>query len=158
MTTITPFLWFNDGLEKAIARYRSIFDVEVHDEQRIPDGDPTTDKPLFMAEFSILGQRVMAMNAGPQFPQTEAFSFYVRCDGGQAEVDRYWEALIADGGEESQCGWLRDPWGVSWQIVPVEMERLFADPDQDAAGRAREAMFGMQKLIIADLEAAFRGE
>jgi predicted 3-demethylubiquinone-9 3-methyltransferase (glyoxalase superfamily) len=157
MATITPFLWFDNGLAQAIARYRSVFDVEVHNEQHIEGGDPTTDKALFFAEFSVLGQRVMAMNAGPMNPQTEAFSFYVRCQG-QDEVDRYWDALIADGGTESQCGWLKDPWGVSWQIVPVEMERLFSDPDHAAAGRAREAMFGMQKLIVADLEAAFRGD
>jgi predicted 3-demethylubiquinone-9 3-methyltransferase (glyoxalase superfamily) len=76
----------------------------------------------------------------------------------QAEVDRYWEGLIADGGEESQCGWLRDPWGVSWQIIPAALERLQSDPDRAAADRAMQAMLGMRKIVVAELEAAFAGE
>lgn len=99
----------------------------------------------------------MGMNAGPQFPHTEAFSFYVRC-ADQAEVDRYWDGLIADGGEESQCGWLRDPWGVSWQIIPEALERLQADPDRDAANRVTQAMLGMRRIIVAELEDAFAAE
>ena len=158
MTKITPFLWFDDGLEQAINRYREVFgDVEVHSESRLPMGDDPKSGTIFVAEFSVLGQRVMGMNAGPQFRPTEAFSFHVRCDD-QAEVDRYWDGLIADGGEESQCGWLKDPWGVSWQIIPIALERLQSDPDREAAGRAMQAMLGMQKIIVADLEAAFRGE
>jgi predicted 3-demethylubiquinone-9 3-methyltransferase (glyoxalase superfamily) len=158
MTTITPFLWFDDGLEQAIERYRSVFgDVEVHSEQRMPMGDAPNAGSIFVAEFSVLGQRVMGMNAGPSVRHTEAFSFYVSCED-QAEVDRYWDGLIADGGEESQCGWLKDPWGVSWQIIPTALERLQSDPDREAAGRAMQAMLGMQKIIVAELEAAFRGE
>jgi predicted 3-demethylubiquinone-9 3-methyltransferase (glyoxalase superfamily) len=158
MTTITPFLWFDDGLEQAINRYRDVFgDVEVHSESRLPMGDDPKAGSIFVAEFSVLGQRVMGMNAGPQFPPTEAFSFYVSCDD-QAEVDRYWDGLIADGGQESECGWLKDPWGVSWQIIPTALERLQSDPDREAAGRAMQAMLGMQKIIVADLEAAFRGD
>ena len=155
MTTITPFLWFDDGLERAIERYRTVFDdVEVHSEQRLPGADGGS---ILVAEFSVCGQRVMGMNAGPQFPHTEAFSFYVRC-ADQAEVDRYWDGLIADGGQESRCGWLRDPWGVSWQIIPVALERLQSDLDRAAAGRAMQAMLGMRKIVVAELEDAFAAE
>lgn len=158
MTTITPFLWFDDGLEQAIERYRTVFDdVEVHSEQRLPDAEGAYGGSILVAEFSICGQRVMGMNAGPQFPHTEAFSFYVRC-ADQAEVDRYWNGLVVDGGKESQCGWLRDPWGVSWQIIPEALERLQADPDRDAANRVTQAMLGMGKIIVADLEDAFAAE
>lgn len=158
MTTITPFLWFDDGLEQAIERYRTVFDdVEVHREQRLPDGDGTFGGAILVAEFSVCGQHVMGMNAGPQFPHTEAFSFYVRC-ADQAEVDRYWDGLIADGGEESQCGWLRDPWGVSWQIIPEALERLQADPDRAAANRATQAMLRMRRIVVAELEDAFAAE
>lgn len=158
MTTITPFLWFDDGLEQAIERYRTVFDdVEVHSEQRLPVGDAAFGGSILVAEFSVCGQRVMGMNAGPQFPHTEAFSFFVRC-AGQAEVDRYWNGLVADGGQESQCGWLRDPWGVSWQIIPDALERLQSAPDRDAANRVTQAMLGMRKIIVADLEDAFAAE
>jgi predicted 3-demethylubiquinone-9 3-methyltransferase (glyoxalase superfamily) len=98
----------------------------------------------------------MGMNAGPHFPQTEAFSFYVRC-ADQDEVDRYWDGLIADGGQPSQCGWLKDPWGVSWQIVPEALERLSLAPDREAALRVQRAMLGMQKIVVADLEKAYAG-
>lgn len=118
MTTITPFLWFHSGLDDAIARYREVFgDVEVHAHDDYVGGETgDADDSTLVVEFSVLGQRVIGMNAGPHFPQTEAFSFYVRC-AGQDDVDRYWDGLIA-GGQESQCGWLKDPWGVSWQICP----------------------------------------
>ena len=161
MTTITPFLWFDDGLRDAIQRYREVFgEVAVEADDLYPGGDTEATEPesahTLVMEFTVLGQRVMGMNAGPHFPQTEAFSFYVRC-ADQAEVDRYWDGLIAGGGQESQCGWLKDPWGVSWQIVPEALERLSLDPDRAAALRVQQAMFGMQKIIVADLEAAFRG-
>lgn len=159
MTTIIPFLWFDTGIDDAIARYREVFgDVEVHAHDEYTGGETgDADVSTLVVEFSVLGQRVMGMNAGPEFPQTEAFSFYVRC-AGQDEVDRYWEGLIAGGGRESQCGWLKDPWGVSWQIVPEALERLQLGPDREAALRVQRAMLGMRKIVVAELEAAYAGK
>jgi predicted 3-demethylubiquinone-9 3-methyltransferase (glyoxalase superfamily) len=158
MTTITPFLWFDGGLLPAIERYRSVFgDAAVTTRDDFPGGEHgEADVSTLVVGFTVLGQRVMGMNApgGPR--HSEAFSFYVRC-GGQDEVDRYWDGLIADGGEPSQCGWLTDPWGVSWQIVPEALERLSLDPDREAALRVQRAMLGMQKIVVADLEAAYAG-
>ena len=151
MTTITPFLWFDDNAEEAIALYSSLFpDARIDDETRGPDG------ALFFASFELAGQRVMAMNAGPMFPHTEAFSFFVSVDT-QAEVDRLWDALTADGGEESRCGWLKDKFGLSWQIIPEALMRLQGDPDREKAGRVTQTMLGMSKIIVADLEAAYDG-
>jgi len=150
-TTITPFLWFDNNAEEAFAFYATLFpDVRTIDETRGPDG------ALFFGTFEILGQRVMAMNAGPMFPHTEAFSFFVMVDD-QTEVDRLWDALTADGGEESQCGWLKDKFGLSWQIVPEALMRLQKGPDAAAAGRVTQAMLGMRKIIVADLEVAYAG-
>lgn len=159
MTTIAPFLWFDDGILDAIERYRAVFgDVTVEGRDEFPGGERgEADVSTLVVEFSVLGQRVMGMNAGRGPKPTEAFSFYVRC-ADQSEVDRYWDGLIADGGEPSQCGWLKDPWGVSWQIVPEALERLSLDTDRAAALRVQRAMLGMQKIVVADLEKAFRGE
>jgi predicted 3-demethylubiquinone-9 3-methyltransferase (glyoxalase superfamily) len=158
MTTVTPFLWFDSGILEAIERYRSVFgDVEVVTRDDFPGGERgEADASTLVVEFTVLGQRVMGMDAGPHFPQTEAFSFYVRC-ADQDEVDRYWDGLIAGGGQPSQCGWLKDPWGVSWQIVPEALERLSLDPDREAALRVQRAMLGMQKIVVADLERAYAG-
>jgi predicted 3-demethylubiquinone-9 3-methyltransferase (glyoxalase superfamily) len=158
MTTVTPFLWFDSGILDAIERYRSVFgDVEVVTRDDFPGGENgEADASTLVVEFTVLGQHVMGMNAGPHFPQTEAFSFYVRC-ADQDEVDRYWDGLIADGGQPSQCGWLKDPWGVSWQIVPEALERLSLAPDREAALRVQRAMLGMQKIVVADLEKAYAG-
>ena len=151
MTTITPFLWFDDSLEEAIGLYSGLFpEARVLDENRAPDGS------LFYASFELAGQRLYGMNGGPGHPQTDAFSLFVSVET-QAEVDRYWNALIADGGEESRCGWLKDKFGVSWQIIPEALMRLQADPDREAAARVTQAMLGMRKIIVADLEAAFAG-
>ena len=158
MTTITPFLWFDDGIDQAIERYRSVFgEVEVKAHDEFPGGEHgDADVSTLVVEFSVLGQRVMGMNAGRGPKPTEAFSFYVRC-GGQDDVDRYWDGLIAGGGEPSQCGWLKDPWGISWQIVPEALERLSLDPDREAALRVQRAMLGMSKIVVADLEKAYAG-
>ena len=151
MTTITPFLWFDDDAEDAIRFYTGLFpDARVIDENRGPDG------ALFYATFEVAGQRIMAMNAGPQFPFTEAISLFVLVKD-QAEVDRYWDALTADGGEESQCGWLKDRYGLSWQIVPEALMTLQQGPDRERAGRVVQAMLRMRKIIVADLEAAAAG-
>lgn len=151
MTTITPFLWFDDNAGEAIEFYSSLFpDAKVIEENRAPDGT------LFYATFELAGQRFMALNAGPRFPFTEAISLFVSVEG-QEEVDRLWNALTADGGEESQCGWLKDKYGLSWQIIPGILMRLQADPDRAKAGRVQEAMMQMRKIVVADLEAAAAG-
>lgn len=149
-TTITPFLWFDNNAEEAFAFYATLFPVRTVEETRGPDG------ALFFGSYELNGQLLMALNAGPMFPHTEAFSLFVRVDD-QAEVDRLWDALTADGGEESQCGWLKDRFGLSWQIVPEALLRLQSDPDHERAGRVTQAMLGMRKIIVADLEAAYAG-
>jgi predicted 3-demethylubiquinone-9 3-methyltransferase (glyoxalase superfamily) len=150
MPTITPFLWFDDDLEDALAFYATVFDdMTVVDLSRT--GPAATD-PLFSARFRIHGQDMLAINGGPLFPFTEAISMFVSVDG-QAEVDRLWEALT-DGGEPSRCGWLKDRFGLSWQIVPRRLMELLGDPDPGRAGRARDAMLAMSRIEIAELEAA----
>jgi predicted 3-demethylubiquinone-9 3-methyltransferase (glyoxalase superfamily) len=148
MTSVTPFIWFDDDAEQAIRLYTKLFpDAAVLEENRTPDG------ALFYATFRIAGQTVMALNGGPHFVKNESFSFFVSVET-QEEVDFYWGALTADGGAESQCGWLKDPFGLSWQIVPAALMRYQADPDRALAARVNAAMMRMQKIIVADLDAA----
>jgi predicted 3-demethylubiquinone-9 3-methyltransferase (glyoxalase superfamily) len=152
MEKVTPFLWFDDDLEEALRHYVGVLpDVRVLEEARTAG----PGSPLFSARFSIAGREFMAINGGPTYRLSEAFSIMVLCDD-QAEVDRYWDGLT-DGGEEQPCGWLRDRFGVSWQITPRRLLELLGDPDPDRAGRAREAMLGMRRISIADLEAAADG-
>lgn len=156
MQKITTFLWFDKEAEEAAKLYTSIFpnsritDVQ-HYENANPDGSSVT-----VVTFELDGQQFIAMNAGPMFKFSEAISLHVNCES-QEEVDKYWDALTADGGEESECGWLKDKFGLSWQIVPIEMNKLFADPDRERAGRAMQAMFQMRKLDINALKAAADG-
>lgn len=151
MTTITPFLWLSHTLDEVVAYYSSVFDgVRVDDEQRMPDGS------LLTATLTIAGQRIGLLSGGPEVPPSEAFSLMVSVET-QDEVDRYWNALTADGGQESQCGWLKDKYGIAWQIIPTALGRLIGDPDPARAGRAMQAMFAMRKIVIADLEAAAAG-
>ena len=157
MTTITPYLWFNDNAEEAITFYSGLFpDAKLVNESRWPDGGPVPAGTLLNAEFELAGQRFIALNGGPNFTFTEAISFFVSVET-QEEVDHYWDALTADGGEESQCSWLKDKFGLSWQIVPTALPRYLTDPDPEKAGRVMQAMFGMKKIIIADLDAAYAG-
>ena len=152
MSKITPFLWFDSQLEEALELYARVFpEVKVLARTNGPDGK------LFWGEFEIAGQPFKAMNAGPAHPFTEAVSFWIDCED-QAEVDHYWDALTADGGREDQCGWLKDKFGVSWQVIPRRLTELMGDPDQEAAGRATQAMLQMRKIVVADLESAFRGD
>jgi predicted 3-demethylubiquinone-9 3-methyltransferase (glyoxalase superfamily) len=111
---------------------------------------------LMNATFELAGQRFLALNGGPLFQFTEAISFLVSVET-QDEVDRYWNALTANGGEESQCGWLKDKYGLSWQIIPTALMRCLTDPDPQRASRAMQAMLQMRKIVIADLEAAAEG-
>lgn len=151
MATITPFLWLNHPIDEVIAYYSSVFDgVIVNDEQRMPDGS------LLTATVTIAGQRVGLLSGGPEVPPSDAFSLMVSVET-QDEVDSYWNALTADGGQESQCGWLKDKYGIAWQIIPTALGRLIGDPDPARAGRAMQAMFAMRKIVIADLEAAAAG-
>ena len=151
MTTITPFLWLSHTLDEVVAYYSSVFDgVRVDDEQRMPDGS------LLTATLTIAGQRIGLLSGGPEVPPSEAFSLMVSVET-QDEVDSYWNALTADGGQESQCGWLKDKYGISWQIIPTALGRLLGDPDPARAGRAMQSMFAMRKIVIADLEAAAAG-
>ena len=151
----TPFLWFNGRLEEAVTFYTSVFpDSKVHHMERYPDGSPDgLAGQVMMASFSLDGQEVMALNGGPAHELSPAFSFFVSCED-QDEVDHYWDALI-EGGEPSQCGWLVDRFGLSWQIVPTALGRLMSDPDRVRAGRVMQAMFGMVKLDVAGLQAAY---
>ena len=148
---IMPFLWFDDRIEEAVDFYVKTFkDATKGRVDHYPDGRVLT------IAFRIFDQEFVALNGGPEFKFTEAVSFQIDCKD-QAEVDYYWNALTADGGEESQCAWLKDKFGLSWQVVPQAMVRLLQQPDRAAAGRVMQAMFKMQKIVVADLEKASAG-
>ena len=151
MPTVTPFLWFDDNAEEAIQFYASIFP-----DARIGEVSRQNGK-FFLGSFELAGQKFMALNGGPQFRFTEAVSLYVNCKD-QAEVDHYWDRLLEGGGLPQQCGWLKDRYGLSWQIIPEALPRLIGDPDPQKAERAMKAMLQMVKIDIAGLEAAHRGE
>jgi predicted 3-demethylubiquinone-9 3-methyltransferase (glyoxalase superfamily) len=153
MKKITPFLWFDTQAEEAMNFYISIFkNSKVGSVQRAgPEG------PVMSVTFQLEGQDFMALNAGPQFQFNEAISFFVDCKT-QEEVDELWAKLTADGGEESMCGWLKDKYGLSWQIVPSVLGEMLGDRDPQKAQRTLQAMLKMQKIIIADLQKAYEGE
>ena len=157
MSPIIPNLWFDSEAEQAAQFYTSVFpNSRIISTALYPEGAPGPVGTVMTVEFELDGQRFVGINGGPQFPFTEAVSFQVDC-ADQAEVDRYWDRLIADGGQESQCGWLKDRYGLSWQVVPAGMEELFADPDPARAQRAMQAMLGMRKLDVGALRAAADG-
>jgi predicted 3-demethylubiquinone-9 3-methyltransferase (glyoxalase superfamily) len=143
-------MMFNEGMEDAIEFYTSTFpDSEVISQSRTGE-----DGPITSAEFVVGGQRFMGYNGGPHFKFSEAFSLFVNCED-QGEVDRYWEAIIKAGGKPTQCGWINDPWGVSWQIVPKRFMELIADKDPKKVKAVFDAMMKMIKLDVATLEAAY---
>ena len=151
MKKITPFLWFDTQAEDAMNYYVSLFkNSKVNGISRGPDGK------AFTVSFELDGQDFMGLNAGPQFKFNEAVSMYVDCED-QAEVDYFWNAFIADGGEESMCGWLKDKFGLSWQIVPKQLGELMGDPDLEKSERVMQAMLKMQKIVVADLQKAYKG-
>jgi len=121
-----------------------------------PEGTPIPAGKVIVANFEIEGMEITALNGGPEFNFTEAFSFYVDCKD-QEEVDYYWNKLTADGGEESQCGWLKDKYGFSWQIIPQALTAALSNPDREASGRAMAAMLQMQKIDVAKIGAALKG-
>jgi predicted 3-demethylubiquinone-9 3-methyltransferase (glyoxalase superfamily) len=156
MPAITPCLWFNYNAEEAAEFYTSIFpDSRIDDVQKSPADNPSTAAgEVLLVLFTLAGQRFIGLNGGPAFRFTEAVSFQIDCED-QAEVDRYWDALVEGGGEHSVCGWLKDRFGLSWQVVPKEMEALLGGPNPEGAKRAMEAMLQMQKLDIAKLREAY---
>lgn len=157
MQKIVPFLWFDDQAEEAMQYYVSIFpDSKVLSVQRYEAEAPGRSGRVVTASFQLAGQEFMALNGGPQFKFTEAISLFVNCET-QEEVDRLWDRLT-DGGEESRCGWLKDRYGVSWQIIPTVLGELLQDPDPERAGRTMQAMLQMRKIDIAALQAAHAGE
>ncbi|WP_431235419.1 VOC family protein [Mycolicibacterium psychrotolerans] len=153
MPTITPSLWFDNDLEEAMRFYTGIFpNSSIEYVNRYTDAGPGTAGQVVSAGFTLDGSRFVGINGGPVFAFTEAVSFLIEC-ADQAEVDYYWDALVA-GGQESQCGWLKDRFGLSWQVVPTRLYELLSDPDQTRAAAATKAMLGMSRIVIADLEAA----
>ena len=157
MPKITPFLWFNFNAEEAIHFYTSVFKhTRVGEITRYGAGGSVPAGTLFSAEMEIEGQALLLLNAGPEFPFTEAISFFVHC-ADQAEVDTLWAQLTADGGQESQCGWLKDKFGLSWQIIPDALGRLLNNPDPLKAQRVMQAMLKMHKIDVALLQAAADG-
>jgi len=154
MQKITPFLWFNDQAEEAMNFYTAIFkNSKIGSVSRYGEGGPGPQGSVMTATFELDGQEFMALNGGPLFTFTEAISFFVNCET-QAEVDELWEKLT-EGGEEAQCGWLKDKYGLSWQIVPSALGELLSDPDAEKAGRVMNAMLQMKKIDIAGLRAAY---
>jgi predicted 3-demethylubiquinone-9 3-methyltransferase (glyoxalase superfamily) len=157
MPKITPFLWFDNNAEEAMNFYMSIFkDSKVVRVSRIGEGAPGPRGGILVATFVINGQEIMALNGGPHFKLTPAFSLHVGCET-QAEIDDLWEKLLAGGGAPSQCGWLTDRFGLSWQIVPNILSDLMEDKDSAKSMRVREAMLKMVKLDIATLKRAHTG-
>jgi predicted 3-demethylubiquinone-9 3-methyltransferase (glyoxalase superfamily) len=162
MQKITPFLWFDDQAEEAVKFYTSVFKnskvgriLRYDEEAASKSGRPAGS--VLTIEFEIKGQKFVALNGGPQFKFNESVSFVVNCET-QEEVDYFWEKLTADGGEESQCGWLKDKFGLSWQVTPTVLIDMLHDRDPEKAGRVMKAMLQMQKIEIEKLKAAYRGK
>ena len=154
MQKITPMLWFDKEAEEAANLYVSIFkNSKVEEVSRYPEGSPAPAGSVMMVKFNLDGQDFLALNAGPHFKFTEAISFVVDCEN-QEEVDHFWNKLTAEGGQESQCGWLKDKFGLSWQITPRILTELIQDKDPERAKRVMQAMMQMKKIDIAALEQA----
>ena len=154
MPSITPFLWFDSQAEEAANLYVSVFNnSRIVRTTRSGDAGPGPKGSVLTVEFDLDGERFTALNGGPMFTFSEAVSFVVHCKD-QADVDKYWNALSGNGGQESQCGWLKDKYGLSWQIVPDIVGKLLTEPDPGKAGRAMQAMMKMKKIDIATLEKA----
>ena len=155
---IVPCLWFDFNAEEAVAFYLDVFkDGRVLESSRYPESMPGVGGKALLIEFEVAGAKLQALNAGPQFPFTEAVSLSVDCED-QAEVDALWSRLTADGGSPGRCGWLKDRFGLSWQIVPRGMAALLGDPDPERASRAMQAMMTMDRIDIAAVARAADGE
>ena len=156
MTKITPCLWFNNRIDEAIDFYTGTFnDGKVIELQR---QDP--NGAAFTATIELAGHRLFLLNGSghdkSQFPFSEAVSFMIECDG-QEEVDHFWNTFVDNGGEESMCGWCKDKFGLSWQVIPKQLYETMGGPDRSGANRAMQAMLGMRKIIVADLQKAYAG-
>jgi predicted 3-demethylubiquinone-9 3-methyltransferase (glyoxalase superfamily) len=154
----TICLWYDGDAEEAARFYAKTFpDSSVGAIHRAPSDYPDgREGDVIVVMFNVMGIPCMGLNGGPMFKHNEAFSFQVATEN-QEETDRYWNAIVGNGGEESMCGWCKDKWGLSWQITPIAMTEALADPDRAASKRAFEAMMTMKKLDIATIEAARRG-
>lgn len=159
MTSATLCLWYDGTAEEAATFYAATFPNSAVGAIRRAPGDYPAGKKgdVLTVEFTLLGHACLGLNGGPAFPHSEAFSFQVHTDT-QAETDRYWNAVIGHGGEESACGWCKDKWGLSWQITPRALTEAMADPDPAARKRAFDAMMTMRKIDVAAIEAAQRGD
>jgi predicted 3-demethylubiquinone-9 3-methyltransferase (glyoxalase superfamily) len=158
MQKITPFLWFDSNAEEAMNFYLPIFkNSKVIRIARTPPGGPGSEGALLVASIQLEGQEITMMNGGPGHPQTDAFSLTVNCET-QEEVDHYWSKLLEGGGKEIACGWLKDKFGVFWQVTPILLTQLLSDPDKAKAGRVMQAMMKMIKLDIGPLQAAADGK
>ena len=155
MQKITPFLWFDHQAEEAALFYTAIFkNARVTQISRFGEGNHGEPGGVMTAAFELEGQEFVALNGGPYFKFTEAVSFYIHCQD-QAEVDYFWQKLTVDGGEPGQCGWLKDKFGVSWQVVPDVLIELMSDPNPVKANRVTQAMLKMTKIDIAELRRAY---
>jgi predicted 3-demethylubiquinone-9 3-methyltransferase (glyoxalase superfamily) len=156
---VYPCLWFDGNAEEAANFYAGLLpDSRVDRVWRSPAETPSGPKGMVLVvDFTLAGQQLQGLNGGPDFTFNEAVSFVIECED-QAEVDRLWEALTANGGEPGPCGWLKDRFGLSWQIVPKALNEMVEDPDTEAAGRAMEAMLSMGKLDVEELRRAFEGK
>jgi predicted 3-demethylubiquinone-9 3-methyltransferase (glyoxalase superfamily) len=159
MDKISPCLWFVGRAEEAARFYTALFpNSRINSIDRSPGETPSGPKDMVLTvNFTLGGHTYIGLNGGPDFTFNEAISLSIDCED-QAEVDRYWAALTADGGAESVCGWLKDKFGVSWQVIPRRLPELLNSPDREAAARALEAMLTMVKIDVAELERAARGE
>jgi predicted 3-demethylubiquinone-9 3-methyltransferase (glyoxalase superfamily) len=158
VTKFATHLWFDTQAEEAAKLYTSLFenssiDAISHAPEGVPDVKPGS---AFIVELTIMGQKYIFLNGGSQFPFNSQVSLYVQCET-QADVDKYWEALLADGGKPVQCGWLTDKFGLSWQIIPKQLDELMSSDDPAVANRVTAAMLKMVKLDVAELERAAKG-
>jgi predicted 3-demethylubiquinone-9 3-methyltransferase (glyoxalase superfamily) len=156
---LTTCLWFNGNAREAATFYTSIFpDSEIADNWIAPTDTPGNKQgEEIVVNFKIFGRPFIGLNGGPQFPFSEAFSLQIPCSN-QAEIDRYWALLTADGGQESQCGWLKDKFGFSWQVTSPEMNLYLGGSDPEGAQRATQAMLGMKKIDLAEMKDAYYGK
>ena len=158
MQKITPFLWYDGQAEEAMKLYTSVFkNSKIVSIKYWGEGSPFPKDQVMQGVFEIDGLKLYAFDAGPQFKFTEATSLFVACET-QEEIDEYWKKLTANGGEESMCGWLKDKFGLSWQIAPPILGQLLGDKDKGKAGRVMQAMMKMRKIVIADLQKAADGK
>jgi len=156
---MTTCLWFNGNAREAATFYTSIFpNSSLSDNWIAPTDTPGNQQgEEIVVNFRIFGQNFIGLNGGPQFPHSEAISFQIPC-ANQTEIDQYWKILTADGGQESQCGWLKDKFGISWQVTSPEMMKYLGGSDSEGSQRATKAMLGMKKIILEDMKKAYEGK